>query len=586
MPETTLLTRRAALTPTTLNRELRTVEAVLVSRDNPVQRRDATGRTYREVLSTEAGSFSLHTGDRIPILDSHRRGSIADILGWCDNVRSENGEVRGTFHLTSDAAMQLVESGALTGNSIGYKVTQWRDGAGERTAAKYVIHEVSLLPTPADPGATLRSDPDMPDDMPARGAVNQEIRSLTRAAGLPVTVADSMIDRGLDVLSARAELFDNLSRRSQDIPATQVRGSQSSDDPSVLRTRAAVALAHRLGLPGEMPAECREMAAGGLHTTLRMMLSARNEAAVWTMAVSDLIERSITTGDLPTLLGDTTRRLLLPAYTAAQSPVRRLFRQASASDFRDQHRVRISEAPPLELVPEHGEITQGGFTENDESYKLATYSRIVSVSMQAAVNDDLGAFGRTASAMGQASAETENALLISLLTSGSGNGPNLSDGHALFDNANHHNKASSGGAIGDSTLGAGFLALRQQKGLDGVTPLNLTPRFMLVPAALEVTATKELTAIYATQTSDVNVFAGKVELLTDARLDAISAARWYLAADPAAVPCLEFAYLSGREGPQIDTRAGWEVLGTQTRVVLSFGAGAVDYRSLYANAGA
>jgi phage head maturation protease len=580
---TALLTRRVGLSPSSLNRQTRQVTATLVSAGNAVQRRDASGRQFREILSTDAGSFSLHT-DRLPLLDSHRTGSISDVLGFVSDVRSEGGAVVGTVTITDDRALSLIEAGALSGISIGYRVAEWREGMGERIGQRYTIHEASLTPTPADPGALLRSDD---DPLQNRANINAEIRTLTRAAGLPATFADTLIDRGIDVQSARAALFDEITRRGNvDIPATQVRGSQSGDDPNVLRTRASIGLSHRLGLAGECPANAREFAAMGLHQSLRMMLASRSESGVWTMPVSDLIERSITTGDLPTLLGDTTRRLLLPAYTAAQSPVRRLFRQSSAQDFRDLHRTRISEAPPLELVAEHAEITQGGFTENDESYKLATYARIVSVTFQALQNDDLGAFGRTASAMGEAAAQTENGLLISLLTANSGAGPTLSDTHHLFDHTNHGNAASSGAAIGDATLTAGFLALRQQKGLDGTTPLNLAPRFLLVPAALEITAQKELAQIYAATVEDVNAFAGKLELLTDARLDSVSATRWYLSADPAAVPCLEYSYLSGREGPQIDTRAGWEVLGTQTRVVLSFGAGAVDYRSLYANAGA
>ncbi|HWB47540.1 MAG TPA: prohead protease/major capsid protein fusion protein [Stellaceae bacterium] len=582
-----LLTRSVGLSPASLNREARTVTATLVSRENAVQRRDASGRTYRETLSTEADSFSLHSGDRLPLLDSHRRGSIADILGYVTDIRSENGAVVGTVHVTDDRTLTLIEVGALSGISIGFKPdpNAWRISGDTRTAGRYTIHEASLVASPADPGATLRHDNPTPDDpIQTRAAINQEIRTLCRAANVPATFADGLIDRGLDVQSARASLFDEITRRgSQNLPAVQL--GLSGDDPNVLRTRASIGLSYRLGLAGDCPAESREFAAMGLHQTLRMMLSARNEPGVWTAPVADLIERAITTGDLPGLLQDSTHRLLLPAYQAAQSPVRQLFRQSSATDFRDQHRVRISEAPALEKVEEHAEITLGGFQESDESYKLATYARIVSVTFQALQNDDLGSFGRTATAMGQAAAQTENGLLIALLTANAGAGPALSDGHNLF-HANHGNAASAGGAIADATLTAAFLAMRQQKGLDGTTPLNLAPRYMLVPAALEITAQKELSEVRAAAVADVNVFSGRLTLLTDARLDAISATRWYLAGDPVAVPCLEYAYLSGREGPQVDTRAGWSVLGTETRVVLSFGAGAIDYRGLYTNAGA
>ncbi len=53
-----------------------------------------------------------------------------------------------------------------------------------------------------------------------------------------------------------------------------------------------------------------------------------------------------------------------------------------------------------------------------------------------------------------------------------------------------------------------------------------------------------------------------------------------------ALPVLEYAYLSSAQGPQMASREGWDVLGQEFRVVLDFGAGAVDWRGAYRNAGA
>jgi len=65
-----------------------------------------------------------------------------------------------------------------------------------------------------------------------------------------------------------------------------------------------------------------------------------------------------------------------------------------------------------------------------------------------------------------------------------------------------------------------------------------------------------------------------------------SAARWYVAADPAQVEGLEYAYLQGEEGPQVETKAGFEVDGMQFKVRLDFGAAFLDCRSWYMNPGA
>jgi HK97 family phage prohead protease len=574
-----LLTRRATLAPSTFSRDSRTVEATLVSPDNAVQRRDARGQ-FTERLSTDAGAFSLHR-DRLPVLDSHRQGSIADILGAVTNIRAESGEVRATLNITSDAALALIESGALTGVSIGYRVapSDWQTRGADRVAAKWQLHEVSLVPSPADPNALLRSD-NMPDDpLLHRAQVNAEIRTLTRTAGLPTTFADQLIDRSATVDQARAALFDAITSRSTYIPAYQT--GASGDDPSVIRTRAADALAHRLGAPGELPEASREFRDQGLHQTLRMMLSARGEPGVWTMTVADLLQRSMTTSDLPVLLTETTNRLLQPAYQAALSPIRQLLtRVTSAADFREQFEVRLSEAPTLELVPEAGEITTGALTEESESYRVATYARIVSTTFQALQNDDLGALGRLSVAMGQAAAEKENRLLIALLTANSGNGPTMGDTVALFNSA-HGNLAGSGAVISSTTLSAAILAMRKQKGLDGTTPLNVSPQTLLVPAELETVARAQTAVVHPVSFEDVSVLPAGFTVAVEARL--ASATAWYLFA---ATPTFVLAYLAGREGPTVDSRQGFEILGVDTRVVLHVGVGAADWRFAYRNAGA
>ena len=55
-------------------------------------------------------------------------------------------------------------------------------------------------------------------------------------------------------------------------------------------------------------------------------------------------------------------------------------------------------------------------------------------------------------------------------------------------------------------------------------------------------------------------------------------AAWYLAADPSVIDGLEYAYLEGAPGPQIETRQGFEVDGVQIKVRLDFGCGWIDFR--------
>ncbi|WP_247389999.1 hypothetical protein [Bradyrhizobium sp. 143] len=82
--------------------------------------------------------------------------------------------------------------------------------------------------------------------------------------------------------------------------------------------------------------------------------------------------------------------------------------------------------------------------------------------------------------------------------------------------------------------------------------------------------------------AEVNPFSRLVAIVEPRLTDV---ARWYLAADPALLPCLEFAYLAGAPGPQVETRVGFDIDGIETKVRLDYGAGIVEHRGLVTNAG-
>ena len=82
----------------------------------------------------------------------------------------------------------------------------------------------------------------------------------------------------------------------------------------------------------------------------------------------------------------------------------------------------------------------------------------------------------------------------------------------------------------------------------------------------------------------MNPFGGKLELLVEARLS--SALRWYLAARSGAHRRARISPISlGEEGPQIETRAGFEVDGVEVKVRLDFGAAFLDWRGWFMNEG-
>jgi len=595
----TLLTRRADLAPSSANCDDRTVE-VIWSTGAPVRRRDMAG-PYVERLSLDPQAVDLSRLQGASVLDAHRQSAVRDVLGSVQSAAVDGQRGTALIRFSSrpevEPLWQDVLSGILRHVSVGYSVEEWAEatenGARVLTAVRWTPHEISLVPTPADPGAHIRMETNMtdttiipaPPETQTRAAINTEIRSIARIAGLDQAWIDGQIDAATDADTARRAAFEALATRSAPTIRTEqvrVEMGDSQDDPALRARQMGEALYARINPRHELSEPARRYAYATPVDMAKELLTLRGES---TMALSpaSLVTRALhTTSDFPIILGNTVGRVLRDAYQAAPSGIRRLGRQTSARDFRSVNKIMLGEAPLLEKLNEHGEIKAGTMAEAREAYKIETWAKKIGITRQVLVNDDLGAFSDLARRMGQGAAETEARILVTLLEANSGNGPTLSDTKALF-HVDHGNKAASGAVISDATLSAARLALRTQKGIDGRI-IRVTPKNLLVPPALETVAEKWLATIAPATAADVNPFSGAMSLVVEPRLS--SATRWYVTADPGEIDGLEFAYLSGNEGPQVESRSGWDVDGVEIRVILDFGAGFIDHRGWFQNAGA
>ena len=595
----TLLTRRADLAPASANRDDRTVE-VIWSTGAPVRRRDMAGQ-YVERLSLAPEAVDLSRLQGASVLDAHRQSAVRDVLGSVQSAAVDGKRGTALIRFSSrpevEPLWQDVLSGILRHVSVGYSVEEWAEatenGARVLTAVRWTPHEISLVPTPADPGARIRMETQMtditiapaPSETQTRATINTEIRSIARIAGLDQTWIDVQIDAAADADTARRAAFEALATRSAPTIRTEqvrVEMGESQDDPALRARQMGEALYARINPRHDLSEPARRYAYATPVDMAKELLTLRGES---TMALSpaSLVTRALhTTSDFPIILGNTVGRVLRDAYQAAPSGIRRLGRQTSARDFRSVNKIMLGEAPLLEKLNEHGEIKAGTMAEAREAYKIETWAKKIGITRQVLVNDDLGAFSDLARRMGQGAAETEARILVTLLEANSGNGPTLSDTKALF-HVDHGNKAGAGAVISDATLSAARLALRTQKGIDGRI-IRVTPKNLLVPPALETVAEKWLATIAPATAADVNPFSGAMSLVVEPRLS--SATRWYVTADPSEIDGLEFAYLSGNEGPQVESRSGWDVDGVEIRVILDFGAGFIDHRGWFQNAGA
>ena len=176
--------------------------------------------------------------------------------------------------------------------------------------------------------------------------------------------------------------------------------------------------------------------------------------------------------------------------------------------------------------------------------------------------------------MGIAAREFENGLLVSTLTSN----PTMGDGLALF--VAGHNNLDGVAALSVTSLNAGRVRMRKQTSANGM-PVSAAPKFLIVPPEMETLAEQLIASLAAAAVADVNPFASKLTLLVEPRLT--NATQWYLAADPAQIDTIEYAYLEGAPGAQVETSAGFDVDAVMIKVRLDFGVAPIDHRGLYRN---
>lgn len=558
----------------TVDQEARTVEAIASTFA------DVPRAGFVERLSRDGMDPANLIGK--PFLDGHRNGSTRDQIGVIEDagMRAEGLWVRIKFRSTDAARAILtdISEGTLRALSIGYRVAEWKDsregGHRVRTAVKWEAIEVSIVPIPADAGAHFRNgENDMPGTTPEalnRATINAEIRSIAATAGLDQNWIDAQIDAEATTDAAREAAFTAMRERSAQTSTRTTRADITFDnnDPQVIAARAGEALYARSHPEHEISAPARAFAYMTPMDHAREALR-RNGMNTTGLSGDGILTRALhTTSDFPLILGDAVNRELRTAYNAAPSGARQLARQSTARDFRLKRKLMLGDAPALERVNEGGEFKHGTIDEAQETYRIATFGKIIGITRQALINDDLGAFTDLPRKMGIAARAFENDFIVNMILSN----PAMSDGNAVFS-APHGNVTAVFGFDAD-TLSDARTAMRRQTGLGGML-IDVTPRYLVVPPELETDGEKLLSEITATTTDDVNPFS-KLSLLVEPRLT--NAEQFFIAADPASVDGLEYAYLEGAPGPQTETRAGFEVDGVQTKIRLDFGAGWIDHR--------
>lgn len=591
---------------------------------------------YDEELEVTPGAVRL---DRLnagaPFLNTHASGDLANVLGSIVPGSALVDKGRGTARVklsratdVADAVLKIRE-GDVRNISVGYRVhkvvkTEGQDGdVPLHRVVDWEPLEISAVPIPADPGAQVRAGAEtypaiieikgarMPvktnpvaltaADVEAERARNDMIVDLATRVGL-VGLGNEHIAKGTSVDEFRGvllqRLYEDENRAHPGGPGMQTAPAQVANNERDKKLAAAMesALLHRsdpekfkLEAGGEafMAMPLLEVARVALESIGGIRTSGLSKMAIAGEALKSRAGGLHSTSDFSIILGNVANKTLRAGYEAAPQTFRPLVAVTTVSDFKEVTRAQLGEAPQFEKVNEHGEFKRGTIGEAGEKYSIATYGKVVGITRQALINDDLGAFTRVPRAFGVQASQLESDVVWAQIL---GN-PTMGDNVALFHNT--HKNLGTAGVIGKTTISEARKKMGLQTGLDGKTVLNISPSYIIVSKTMQTDAESFLAPIQPVQQAEAIPAALKaLTLIAEPRLD-IGIPRYGIAGNVNAyyfasaagtgVDLVELAYLEGAQGVYTETRTGFDVDGIEIKVRLDVGAKVLDWRGFFKN---
>lgn len=576
-----------------------------------------------ECINLERFSNGLGT-----VLFNHDRDAVVGHIEkvWLEDNRGK-ALVRFDTDEQSETIFQKVQSGTLQGVSVGYAIYRYevlededtKSTNGRFNGPAYVVTdweplEISIVSVPADPtvgvgrsAEEIHTSIDTQEDntrMDQEKTLEvQEVKSTPVETGLTqadlqkameqerkrtseitalfrdfdVEGADEAIVMGVSVDEARAMVMDQLRARNKGVSVTM--GEAESDK---FRAAAQDAVLMAAGIPvADAAPGANELRGHSLVELARESLQREGLQANFGDNM-ELARAAInSTSTFPAIMSNLANKSVMVGFKEAETTYQIWAGKGSNRDFKEAARYALSEAGNLELVPEGGQFQQDSLGEASARTKVATYGKLFSLTRQAIINDDLGLFSKIATKYGSAAKRLVNKMVYAQLT---GN-VKMQDNVALFD-AKHGNVATTGEELSVKAIAKAITAMRRQKGITGDATLNITPKYLVVPPELEVTAyqiVNSTAAVDGVNSGVVNPYKGRFVVVADAELTDPDA--WYLVADASQHDTIDVTYLNGVETPRLETRQGFEVDGIEYKVAFDVGVDAIDFRGLYKNAG-
>lgn len=507
-----------------------------------------------------------------------------------------------------NTSAQIAASSVPRKEKIDMEFAQWIEAQGFASDGLNELQTQSLramYDTQAAKPATTVVEPTPANTIRAEAAAEAKRIAAIRkvCAGKQAEIEAKAIEEGWD--STRTELEVLRASRPQG-PAIHASAAKA---PSAAIIEAALCLTQKMpetkvvswyGEQTVEAAQSRDFRGLGLHELLFHVIQAgggyarpgrMTDETIRTAFEADRTIRAAASGfssiSLSGILSNVANKALLEAYSAVESVASRICGQADVNDFKQVTRYRMTGQGTFEKVGPDGELKHAQLTEEAYTNQIDTYGKIISLTRQMIINDDLGAFLQIPRILGRQSALAVESAVFTLLLSNPGN---------FFGTGNKNYFSGADTNLQISSLTTAEQMFLEQTDKDG-KPILISPAFLLVPTSLKVVAEQLMRETRVNEYVDKpkpanNPHAGKWEPIASPYLNAQgltggSAVAWYLIANPDDVAVIEIAYLRGLRAPTVESgETDFDTLGMKWRGYFDFGVAMQDYRAAVKSKGA
>lgn len=273
-------------------------------------------------------------------------------------------------------------------------------------------------------------------------------------------------------------------------------------------------------------------------------------------------------------VGGAIDRRVREIYQNLDMPLAPVVRETTVGDFRPVDTYSIGGFPELKETPEGAEYEAGTVVAEGGSFSIKKYGRVLRVSFEALINDDLRLLDVAIRGVASRAVALRNRAVHDAFSA------RMADGQPLF-------RTQRGNLIGPVALDVAGLSqarasLRKQRGIDG-EQMGLTPKFLIVGPELETDAQRLISPITAAVTGEVNPFSSNLELIVDPLIEDKS---WIVSADPNVGDAIELAQLRGYEGVQVEEDFDSAIDGFSWRARTFAGAHPTGFRGFVKSNGA